>query len=332
MRNLATPIVDTAAYAAGQTKSIDVNLTGYVTQIDVDITLNVTAATTVTPKSDDQALRIIKSLKFTASNVAKDFISFRDGREAYWLSYLKSQGQAHADSLPSAGSTDDVNIQFSLHPGSNFGNLYDLSRVIPLRGLSNVQMQITWGSASDLGTGYTVNSGSMAITVYHVVLEKGESEKDAFKGLDHLMVPRYIPVEYSIDATYSSFGFSKNIPTGAYIRDVMLIVLDSSDLRSNSDVSAVQISTNTGETRFKQLDWVRWLRNVRQRLYLPSALTGVGIIFFKDITGKDYGLDMVGASLGDWTIDFTTAASGGKIKAVYEAADLVPIDPTEVGR
>jgi len=322
MKNLSTPIVSTADYAASQTKSIDVNLTGYVTQIDVDITLNVTAATSVTPKGDDQALRIIKSLKFTASNVAKDFISFRDGREAYWLSYLKSQGQAHADTLPSAGSTDDVNIQFSLHPGSNFGNLYDLSRVIPLRGLSNVQMQITWGSASDLGTGYTVNSGSMAITVYHAILEKGESERDAFAGLDHLMVPRYIPVEYSIDAAYSSFGFSN--------------VLDSSDLRSNSDVSAVQVSTNTGETRFKQLDWVRWLRNVRQRLYLPSALTGVGIVFFKDITGKDYGLDMVGASLGDWTIDFTTAASGGasggKIKAVYEAADLVPIDPTEVGK
>ena len=331
MKNLVTPITQTASYSANQTASIDVNLSGYVTQIDVDITLNVTAGTSVTPYSDDEALRIIKALKFTASN-AKDFISFRDGREAYWLSYLKSQGQAQADSLPSPGSTDDVVIQFSIHPGGNFGNPFDKSRVIPLRGLSNVQMQITWGSASDLGTGYTVNSGSMAITVYHAILEKGESEKEAFEGLDHLMVPRYIPVEYSIDAVYSSYGFSKNVPTGAYIRDAMIMVLNSSDVRSNSDVSAVRVATNTGEMRWKQDDFARWLRAVRQQLYLPAALTGVGMIFFRDITGKPYGLDMVGASLGDWTLDFTTAASDGKIKVIYEGADLVPVDVTEVGK
>jgi len=331
MHPLTESIVETADFAASQTKSIDINLKGYITQVDVDITLNVTAASSVTPNSDDEALRIIKGLKLTASN-AKDFFSFRDGREAYWLCYLKSEGQAIADSLPTSG-TSDVTIQFSLHPGNFWSKPYDLTRCIPLRGLSNVQMQVTWGSDSDLGTGYTVNASdsSMAITVHRQVLDKGEREDEAFGGVDHIIVPRYVPVVYSIDGVYQSFGFSKNIQTGSRYRDVMLMVLSSSDVRSNSDVTAVQVSNNLGKTPFKQLSFARWLRQLRQRLRLPAALTGVGIIFFPDITSKDYGLDMVSASLGDWKLDFTTAAADGEIHALYEGADLVSVDATEIG-
>jgi len=331
MRPLTTPIVDKAAYGSGETKQIEINVPGYITQVDVDISLNVTAASSVTPKSDDELLRVIKSLKLTASG-APDFISFRDGREAWWLSYLKSEGQAYADSAPSAGATEDVVIQFSIHPGRVFSDPFDKTRIIPMRGLTNVVMEVQWGSDSDLGTGFTINSGEMKITVYHLVLDKGEREDEAFPGVDHLMRPRYLPVTYSIDGVYASYGFSQNIPTGAYIRDVMLLILNSSDLRTNTDVSQFNVSDNKGETRIKHDDWVRYLRRLRQQLKLPAALTGVGMVFFKEIEGKEYGLNMVGASLGDYTINFTTTATGGYIHALYEAADMISIDPTEVGR
>jgi len=335
MKPLITAIEETALFSAGNTRVIDVRLAGYVTQIDVDITLNVTPATSVTPFGDDEPLRIIKALKFTASN-SKDFISFRDGREAWWMSYIKSQGQATTAALPAAGAgATDVVVQFSIHPGGIFGaGVKDVTRVIPLRNLSNVEMQITWGTNADLGTGFTTNADDteMAITIHRMVLQKGESEADAFAPSNFLMVPRYQPVEYVMDAIMASYGFSQNILTGSYMRDVLLMVLSTADLRSNADVTQFNVSDNLGNTPQKWTSWARWLRVVRQKMYLPAALTGVGMLFFSDITNEDYGLDMVGANLGDWMLNFTTATATGTIHAVYEGADMVSIDPTEVGR
>jgi len=332
MKNLRTPIVETAEYSSGATKSIDVELRGYVTQIDVMIKLNITADSTATPKSDDTLLRAVKSLKFTSSG-ATDFFSVRDLREAWWLSYIKTQGRVYADTL-SAGamSATDKYIQFTIHPGSNFGNAYDLTRCIPLRGLSNVQFQVTWGSDSDLGTGYTINSGELSIVVYTKFLEKGESEADAFKGLSYIMRPRYTPVLYQPgSATYASYGFSQNIPTGAYVRDIFLLVLSSGDVRSNADVTQFQIADNLGNVPLKVDNFTQYVRSTAQRFYLHEVNAGVVMVPLKDISGKDFGLDLVGANLGDWKIEFTTAATNGKIHTVYEQADLIDIDPTVVG-
>ena len=332
MKPLRTPIVETAAYSPSTTQSIDVRLKGYITQIDVLITLNITASSSATPKSDDTLLRIADALKFTSSG-SPDFYSVRDLREGWWISYIKSQGQAYADVLASGyAAAADKYIQFTIHPGSNFGNAWDLSRNVPLRGLSNVQFQITWGTASDLGTGYTINSGNLAIVVYTQYLEKGESEADAFRPLNYLMRPRYVPVLYEPGAaTYASYGFSQNVLTGAYVRDVSLIVLSSGDLRSNADVTAFQVADNLGNTPLKATNFTQYVRQTQQRYYLPATNAGIVRIPFKDVTQRDYGLNMVGAGLGDWMIQFTTGAASGHVHAVYEMADLINIDPTVVG-
>ena len=332
MKTLRTPIVETADFSANTTQSIDVRLKGYVTQIDVLITLNITADSTAAPNSDDTLLRVADALKFTSSG-SPDFYSIRDLREGWWLSYIKSQGQAYADTLGSgAAGAANKYIQFSIHPGSNFGNPYDVSRCIPLRGLSNVQFQITWGSASDLGTGYTINSGSLALVVYTQYLEKGESEADAFKALNYLMRPRYVPVLYEPGAaTYASYGFSQNILTGAYVRDVALMVLSSADIRSNADVTAFQVADNLGNIPLKVTNFTQYVRETQQRYYLPATNAGIVIVPFKNVTGKEYGLNMVGANLGDQKLEFTTEAASGHIHAVYEMADLINIDPTVVG-
>jgi len=325
-----TPIVETADWAASKTKSINVRLTGYVTQIDVAVDLSVTAATSTATTTTDDPYKAMSALKFTASN-AHDWISFTDGRQAYWLSYIKSQGNATVGSLPSAGSSGTVTLQFSVHPGNYFGKTDDLTRVIPLAGKTNVQFQVTWGAASAIGTGYTITDASLSIVVHRMILKEGESEADAFAPAKYMLVPRYIPVTYSIDGTYSNYTFIKNIPTGAYIRDVFLMVVDSSDVRSNSDVTKIQVSDNKGNTPVKWDSWTKLVNFIRSRFYLPSAPAGIGLLQFRDIEGKDYGLDMTAASEGDWKLEMSTGASGGKIYCIYEGADMVNINPTVVG-
>lgn len=333
MQKLTETIVANAEWSEGNTRTIDIDLAGYITEVIFRFHLNV-SRTTAGAAVQDGILRLIRGLKFTASNV-KDWYSIRDGREGYYLSYLKTQGNTYLAGLPAAGNTADVECQFSFHPGVMVGNMFDITRCIPLRGKSNVQVEIDWGTAAThLGTGYSVNdddSEGLSVEIARVVLEKGESEAEAFDPLDHIFVPRLLPVTYAIDALYSSYAFSRDILTGAYIRDVMLLILDSSGDRSNAEIEEFRVVNNKGGIFHVRRSWTGFEREVTARYYLQTLVEGLGIIDFRNVKGKDYGLDMVQASKGDWMLEFTTAVADGEIRALYEGADLVSVDPTEVG-
>lgn len=333
MKGVTESIVETALYVPGQTRSIDVDLSGYVTQIIVSVGLNITAPSGAAAITDG-LLKMIRGLKFTASN-AKDWYSVRQGIEGFYLAYLKSQGQCFLDAITGLEDADDRNLQFTIHPGNLFGRQYDVTRSIPLRGKSNVEMQITWGTpATHLGTGWTVDadeSDGLSIIVSRVILEPGESEADAFAPLDYLMVPRLVPVTYQIDAVYDAFGFSQNIPTGGYVRDIGLLTLDSDEERSRVEVEAMRVYKNDGTIPFVRRNWIAYERETRAKLYLPASIAGLSWINLKDISGKDYGLNMVGASLGDWKLEWTTLTNDGQIRALYEMADMESVDPTVVG-
>ena len=341
MKKLTETIVENAPFVEGQTKKIDIDLAGYVTEIVFRFHLNVTQ-TSAAEESIDGILRMIKGLKFTASNV-KDWYSIRDGREGYYLAYLKFQGNVYnSEATIAAGekAARDIECQFVFHPGVMPGNSFDVTRCIPLRGKSNVQVEVTWGTAAtDIGDGYSVDadeSDGLNVEVSRVVLEKGESEGDAFAPLDHIFVPRLLPVTYPIDAIYSSFSFSKDILTGAYIRDVMLLMLDKGEDgvprdRSDAEVEEFRVTNNKGGIFHVRRSWIGFEREITARYYLQTLVEGLGIIDFRNISGKDYGLNMVQASKGDWMIEFTTIATDGEIRALYEGADLVSVDPTEVG-
>lgn len=336
MQKLTETIVESAAYASGQTRTIDIDLAGYVTEIVFRFHLNV-AQTSVASLVQDGILRMIRGLRFTASNV-KDWYTIRDGREGYYLAYLKNQGHVYTSlaNLP-AGMVvaRDVECQFVFHPGVMPGNPFDITRCIPLRGKSNVQVEVDWGvPATHLGTGYSVStddSEGLSVEVSRVVLEKGESEAEAFKPLDHIFVPRLLPVTHAVDAIYAAFAFSRDILTGAYMRDVMLLVLDSSGDRSAAEVSQFRVVNNKGGIFHVRRSWAGFEREITGRYYLAALVTGLGIIDFRNITGKDYGLDMVQASKGDWMLEFSTAVADGEIRTLFEGADLESVDPTEIG-
>lgn len=325
-------IVETAPFNAGRTEQIPINLGGYITQIDVTVELTVDKGTSpATGLDSDAALRAINALEVTASNW-KSWISYVDGRQGFWLSYLKSQGNAICEGLTeTASDTDTVTIQFMIHPGSNAGNTKDVSRVIPLRNMSNVQLNVTWAAADAIASGYTITDGELSIRVHRMILEPGERESEAFAGTDYLLVPRYIPQTYGISQALSNYSFVQNLPTGAYLRDLFMLVTDTNDKRSNTDVTQFIVEDNKGELYIKEDSFVSFVRSMRQNLYLPETPTGVGIVMFKDVTGKEYGLDMTAASLGDYKLAMTTEATGGKVLALYEGTDMVDIDPAEVG-
>ena len=336
MEQKTETIVKSAPFTAGKTETIPIRLAGYITEVVFRIGLNVTQ-TSGAAAVIDGILRMIDGLKFTASNVL-DWYTIRDGREGFYLDYLKSQGSPYASELDLAAgavAARDVELQFVFHPGIMPGNPFDLTRCIPLRGKSNVQVEVTWGTVlDDLGAGYSIDadaSDGLSAEVSRLILEPGETEKAAFAPSDHMFVPRLLPVTYPIDAEYGAFGFSQDVLTGAYIRDAMFLVMDENEDRSSDEIDEFRVRNNKGELYNVRRSWIGFEREIKRRFYLPAVKSGLALIDFRGVRGKDYGLNMVQASKGDWMIEFSTARSGGEIWTLYEAADLVSVDPTVVG-
>jgi|GEM_PF-3568619 len=344
MEQKTETIVTTAPFNAGKTETILVRLAGYITEIVFRFGLNV-AQTSEAAAVVDGILRMIDGLKFTASNVL-DWYTIRDGREGFYLDYIKTQGSPYAGDIYGTTPPDlpagaqearDVEVQFVFHPGIMPGNPFDLTRCIPLRGKSNVQVEVSWGTVlDDLGAGYSIDtaaSDGLSIEVSRVILEPGETERQAFAPLNHIFVPRLLPVTYPIDAKYDAFSFSLDVLTGAYIRDVMFLVVDSAEIenRSSGELNQFRVRNNKGELYNVRRNWIGFEREIKRRYYLPAVKSGLAMLDFRGVKGKDYGLNMVQASKGDWMLEFSTARSGGEIWALYEAADLVSIDPTVIG-
>jgi len=306
-------------FGANTTTQVDLPESGYITQIDCLLHLNVTGATSVTPKcteTADELARIIDSCTIKASR-ARSYFDISDGRQWFWWNYLNYEGQMQMDTLVSAGETADLYGLFRIHLGFDPTNPFDPTVVIPGAKLSNLQHNVTWGSASDLGTGYTINSGDMKLTIYEITLDEGELESDLWP--DGLVDPRVEARIIDIDAVYSNLSLEDDVPVGDTLYQTVIMVVDSDDCRTDDDVSAVGVKFPKKRETPWDIDWQPLKAKTRSLYRIPSSVTGVTMIPWEELSGRAVGLDLGAAQVGDCRLCFTTEASGGDIHLLYFA-------------
>jgi len=301
-------------YSANDKTTIDLPEEGYITRLDCLLTLNITAGTSVSAEEDFLA-RIIKSCRIKAAG-ARNFFDISDGRVWYWWNYFKQEGQVQFDSAPDANTAAaDYYALFTIHWGYNWRDPFDTTVVIPAVNLSNLQMELEWGAATDLGSGFTVNSGTMKITVYEVTLEPGETEQKIWPA--GLINPRFDHRQKTPTSTYSNLGFRDEVPTGDVLYETLVMILDSSDDRTDSDIT--EIGVDFPKQRRTPISWNWRLRKARSRAHyrVPSDVTGVTLFPWSDVSGREAGIDLVNAQVGDVRMGFTVATANGEINLLH---------------
>ena len=204
-----------------------------------------------------------------------------------------------------------------IHWGINPADRFDRSIVLPAVNLTNLVAKITWGSASDLGTGYTIDASNSKVylNIYEITLEPSETEEMLFPN--GLVSPRFEAVEKSIDAVYSNLGFEIETPVGDYLYETAIIVLNSSGNRSDSDVSEVAVNFPKARSTPFEYDWQPLKAFTRSHYLVTSDVTGATLLPWELVSGRWSGLDARYAAKGDIKLKFTTAASGGKILLLH---------------
>lgn len=333
MLNHTYQVSDTLDYTASTTKSIDIPETGYITELMLLLELYVTPSSIVSAAQDALA-RILDAIKITAAG-GKNYYSVEDGRQSLYDAYHQYQGQLLHDPLPSAGgSAATVRMLIPLHFGLDPFDPFDKSIIIPAAELSNLKLEVTWGAASALGTGFPVTAGSSRIRAFvrELTLEKGETREVIWPG--GINVPLYESRSIGLTTTASNLGKTDDVPVGSMLHSALVMVVDSSNDRSDANVTEVGTKypkLALEEYRVNNMYALKAMN--RKQFLLPGTLVGQPATWlsdlagcfkfrFQEITGRAIGMDLSTAMTGDVKLGFTIGVGSGTIFILYKSISL----------
>ena len=261
-----------------------------ITQIDLLVKLNIsTDATNGGTPAADAPWSILKNIQIVKGG---KYPIQATGWLLHVKNYYEHGGYIRADSLPTAaGATADVYFELVIHPGYYPERKDDLTVGINAAD-EETYLQVLWGDASDLGTGYTINSGEIVVTVWHVPGAKPRS------------LPAWEITEKTIDQTYSDLSLYVDLPVNKLIHKAVIDIRDSSGARSDSVVTEIGlVKTVPQKTELHRISYDAQKNDDRRR-YRVDPLTGE-IVF--DMLEVGY-LDIKGV---DWLkLAFSTGATG----------------------
>lgn len=316
MRYNTFVLSDSIDYAANTTKTVDLPKHGYITQIDCVLQAKITASNTVSANTD-ALQRLVSSARVTAAG--DTYFNVSDGRLWWYWTYFRHRGAITLDSLPSAGSTATVRTVFEIHLGYYPSVPFDPTVVIPTVRLSNPQLEIKWGSASSLGTGYTVDTSDtkMYIKVHELVLEGNETEEAIWP--DGLLVPRVESSTESLTATHTNLGLRHDVPVKLVLHNSLIMVEDSSGDRTDTDVTGFGVILVPERETTLDYDehWYDARIANRKRTEVPSDVAGIYLLEWPLISGDEAGFDLSDRAVGDVQIGISNGTTGGKVHFLH---------------
>jgi len=328
-----------AAFAPNVTTSVPLPLSGYITQLDCLIRVNVTD--TGGALLEDPFARLIRALRIKSSG-ARSWVDFSDGRQWKYYSWLQYAGKLGIDPFSVSSVTADYYALIPLHIGTFPQDDFDTSVVIPAVETTDLNMEVVWGAAADIGAGITINNAEMIITVNEIALAPGEKRSLIWKK--GLVMPRFEPVIVPIAQAFANLGQNNNLPVGDTLNRIVVMVAETTvnprGLRTNA------FATDLG-VKFPKLREIPWESqflsqvyrtqrkyDLAQQLFVHDAIAaipagqgdtryalrghinGVTQVDGMQLSGRAIGIDLTRAVTGDAQLSFTTSV------AAFATADI----------
>lgn len=304
-------------FTASTAVRLDLPESGYITQLELLVTLTYDTGSAVSAK-EDAISRLLSAVRMQSSG-GKKFLDINDGRQLKYWDYFHTEGQIMEDTLSSTTSqTGEVSYaNYIVHLGYDWTDEFDPTIPVPAVTLNNFELEVTWGSSSTLGTGYTVTAAStnIQVTIHELTLEAGETEADFWP--DGIIDPRVEARNISISEVATNLGLESNVPTGDMIYETLMIQYDSSDDRSDTNVTDVGIKFPKERRTPIDLKWRAIKGRTRSKFRLTSDVTGATMFSWEWLTGRAVGLDLRAAQVGDVRFGFTTSVASGSIDLVH---------------
>ncbi len=311
----------TIPFEANAQKSIPLEEAGFCSRIDLLVKLNITAGTAVTP-AEDALAKIIKQLVLKSNYNTYVQLLSPDLRPLYFMNKYDFKDRLREDSLPSAGNTADVYIMYRLHFGYIKNFAFDVSALVPLEE-NGLELAVTWGSASDLGSGYTINSGEITVTLYKVIPENA-SERSKIAPRNRIVAPFLTTFEKRFEAAKSDTRV--NVPTGYVERRLLLMtVSDDYATRTKAWSKYGVVLPKKADAKPIQLTYEQAQNADLVDYNLKSVYEGVVMHDWKDLTGEATGINLINVEEGDIQLFFDVISAPSRLIALRDDYQVITI-------
>ncbi len=235
MAKIVERITDTSAWvASSDLTAIDLPRDGLITQISIRMAITMGGA--LTSVQPDGVKRAIENLSIVGDS--RTFLGLsgeQTGRLLAFLNMYQYRGAAF-NSLP-LGTVEQFTWMF--HPGSVPSDPFDMSAVIPAQDLATLQSKLTTTGNDEVDDSVTISSGIYYYTIWKV------TEIPMVNGkTPGLMVPDTSTNVIALDANLSNYSKEIDLPTGGFLRSVLIMVQDDTGtrpLRADDEVTAVRV-------------------------------------------------------------------------------------------
>ena len=231
-------LVTTSAWvASSDLTGVDIYREGLITEVIVRAVM--TATLTATALSD-ATKRVIQNLKIQGDG-GRTYLGLSGEQSARLLNFMNMCDFGNEFVSPGGvlttvdvGSTSFDQL-FVFHPGSNPKDPFDLSAAIPARALSVLQLLLTTTAAAVTDAAGAITAGTYFYQINQVL------DVPVPAGL---MCPLGSTTVWAHDANYSDYSKKFDVPAGAWLRRIVMLVQDATattPLRKNDEVAAVRL-------------------------------------------------------------------------------------------
>lgn len=314
---------DTITWAASSTKSEGIDATGALTRINLRV--DVTASGTMASNHATLGLhRIIDALSVKGAG-GVHYFSMGDQQIGRMLHLLNRRDGV----IPGTGHeklTTTVSVMFTLHFGSRpfdmYGrpNPFDLSAFIPAFDDTNLKLEWVTTANTVMDASLTISSATAYIETFEVLGTKGDIRQEMNRqGVRQAMMPVSSYESFAHAANKSDLSKQFDVPTGAYLRRIAILVHDDTATRpelADDEVTRVGLILPVGSQRLIDTDFVNLVYGENPASNLAEAdvgvttgimqnLPGFGVIDFRAHGHPDYGMDLTSMQNGDVKLGVT---------------------------
>ena len=335
---------------------VDIPHEGLITEITMRA--NLTATLTATAL-DDWFRRGIQNIKIEGDG-GRAFLGMSGPQMSTLLSLwqeakykmptVHSNGGGIALAAPDVGSTTHVAV-WKFHPGSNPRDPFDLTAAIPAKALSTLQIKLTTPASGHADPNGLVTAGTFNYEISEVL---------GVPTPPGLMVPLGSTLHYAHTANYSDFSYEIDVPAGAWLRSIVMLVRDDTATpamrRKDDEVTGIRLrKPKTGQIVFEQniyeakqsmmahYNWpgcagdvgpIGAIATIRPAPESLQSMVPAGfvIIDLRQFFDPLYGLDLRNYQTGDYKLGLTIANyAAGDATTIYWD-QLLPVDPQYIGK
>lgn len=334
MLNVSKSITETAAWAASGNKQIELPNEGLITRIVLDLSLTVTACLAADTNTTLHSYRPIQGLKIEGGG-GRSYFSMSGAEQMGRLLHFVNRLDFPGRSFERGMATNTIYGSFMLHFGSRPRDLYgrdnpfDLTAFIPAKDETNLKLTWETTQAADIcDTAIDISAGTLTAHVFEVL------DTPHTRG----MVPISSTEFYAHTANKSDLGAQFDVPTGCFLRRILILSQDDTAISSGGPLVAADEISKAGlllpkeNRRLIELNYdAMACLNGFERDQVQTAAGAVTkpgvarqegflVMDMRQYGHKDYGLDLRRYQTGDVKLGLTIAnyASGDDTIIFYD--------------